>query len=1063
MFGINSTRMGRSGSHSHKARHSRHTRFESLETRDLLAAGGLLRPITGLQTSDNGRIARVSAPLTAAPSADVTISPASINETEGLINETDYAITSSDLSVDAPGVTLTNINSKKPVAPKITSADHVTFTVGKVGRFTVKATGSPKPTFGELKNSPSWLTFNTSTGVLSGNPVAGSAGTYNLTFKANNGVGIEATQNFTLTVNEAPAITSADRATLTVGTAGSFAVTATGGSTPDLSESGRLPAGITFDKTTGVLSGTPEVGTTGTYSLTFKASNGVGKAATQRFTLTVNEAPAITSPDKVSFAVGIPWSFSVTATGFPAPTFGDPGALPSGVTFNKATGVLSGTPAAGSAGTCNLTFKASNGVGVDATQDFTLTVTPTAQASAITSPDNVTFTAGTAGTFTVKVTGSPTPNLNLNLKLSNPQHLPAGITFNNVTGVLSGTPKTGTGGKYNLIFTASNGVGQPASQSFTLTVNETPAITSPDHATFIVGSFGSFTVTKRGYPTPKLSPVSAPAGLTFDPTTGVLSGTPAAGTAGTYPLTFTATNALGVTATQTFTLTIDEVPNITSPNHATFTVGTFGTFQLTATGSPTPNLAMLGGLPAGLSFNTSTGVLSGTPATGWGGDYYLTNSATSRAGGASQEFILTVKEAPAITSANQATFSLGQSASFTVMTRGYKTPNIKLENPWNLPPGVVFANGVLSGTPVVGTNGTYPLTFTASNDIGHGTQNFELTIEVDHPAASAAYSPIARGTLFGANGPSYRDVEQGALGDCWLLASLAEVAAREPADIQNMFTYNGTAIENGSMVGIYTVRLFDNAGAAHKIIVDTELPAGGTYYDHVVNGVLWVALAEKAYAQANGAAYVTTQHVGSDSYSAMDFGNASWALQAITGKSASGFSINPSDIAADWNAGQLIVLGTPDGPSSGYIVSDHYYALVGYDPSSSTPFSVFNPWGTDSSGWAPGYYHGHTVYGLFSADDVFLSKNFAEESVGDRAENVTDGPRAGGVQRPKDHCNAVPSSPRETGFAGELSSSQANWDAIWAEAGDLESAGNCLGRAWFSSGLPRTGYRVKTS
>ena len=83
---------------------------------------------------------------------------------------------------------------------------------------------------------------------------------------------------------------------------------------------------------------------------------------------------------------------------------------------------------------------------------------------------------------------------------------------------------------------------------------------------------------------------------------------------------------------------------------------------------------------------------------------------------------------------------------------------------------------------------------------------------VDHPAADTAYSPVS-GSLFGANGPSYLDVHQGAVGDCWLMASLAEVAARNPSDIQNMFTDLGSTTENGSVVELYKVRFFDSAGS----------------------------------------------------------------------------------------------------------------------------------------------------------------------------------------------------------------------------------------------------------
>jgi hypothetical protein len=105
----------------------------------------------------------------------------------------------------------------------------------------------------------------------------------------------------------APSITSANSTTFTVGTAGSFAVTATGTPTPSLTESGALPSGVTFTNNgngTATLSGAPASGTGGKYSLTFTASNGVGTAATQSVTLTVSQAPAITSLSTTSGAVG---------------------------------------------------------------------------------------------------------------------------------------------------------------------------------------------------------------------------------------------------------------------------------------------------------------------------------------------------------------------------------------------------------------------------------------------------------------------------------------------------------------------------------------------------------------------------------------------------------------------------------------------------------------------------------------------------------------------------------------------------------------------------------------
>ena len=164
-----------------------------------------------------------------------------------------------------------------------------------------------------------------------------------------------ATQSFTLTVNQAPAITSANNTTFTVGTAGSFTVTATGAPTPTLSESGALPSGVTFTAATGVLSGTPTAATGGTYPITFTAQNGVGTNATQSFTLTVNQAPAITSASSATFTVGTAGSFTVTATGTPAPTLSESGALPSGVTFTAAE-ILPGHRRSGTAGSYPITI-----------------------------------------------------------------------------------------------------------------------------------------------------------------------------------------------------------------------------------------------------------------------------------------------------------------------------------------------------------------------------------------------------------------------------------------------------------------------------------------------------------------------------------------------------------------------------------------------------------------------------------------------------------------------------------------------------------------------------------
>jgi hypothetical protein len=320
-----------------------------------------------------------------------------------------------DATADAQIVAAT-ITVDEP--PTITSGNSATFKVGLAGTtFTVTATGYPAPTFAVTTGTlPANLTLNATTGVLSGTPAVGTGGVYNLVITASNGVSPNDTQNFTLTVNEAPSITSANNATFTVGSNGTFTVTKTGFPTPTLSESGALPSGVTFDNSSGVLSGTPAAGTGGTYPITFTASNGVDSDAMQNFTLTVNEAPTITSANNVTFTVGTPGTFTVT-TGhsFPInPALSETGALPLGVTFtdnHDGTATIAGTPAARSTrstrtapsgqttaadttGTYPITITAANGVAPDAMQSFTLTVgaastptpTPTPTPSATPTP-----------------------------------------------------------------------------------------------------------------------------------------------------------------------------------------------------------------------------------------------------------------------------------------------------------------------------------------------------------------------------------------------------------------------------------------------------------------------------------------------------------------------------------------------------------------------------------------------------------------------------------------------------------------------------------------------------
>jgi hypothetical protein len=122
--------------------------------------------------------------------------------------------------------------------------------------------------------------------------------------RAENGIGLDPFKHwFTLTVREPPAITSAASATFTAGHPRSFTVSSTGYPTPSLSESGGLPAGVSFVDNadgTATLSGTPAATVGGVYRLKITAVNGASPDGTQAFTIIVPGPPSvvITSPSR---------------------------------------------------------------------------------------------------------------------------------------------------------------------------------------------------------------------------------------------------------------------------------------------------------------------------------------------------------------------------------------------------------------------------------------------------------------------------------------------------------------------------------------------------------------------------------------------------------------------------------------------------------------------------------------------------------------------------------------------------------------------------------------------
>ena len=221
----------------------------------------------------------------------------------------------------------------------------------------------------------------------------------------------------------------------------------------------------------------------------------------------------------------------------------------------------------------------------------------------------------------------------------------------------------------------------------------------------------------------------------------------------------------------------------------------------------------------------------------------------------------------------------------------------------------------------------------------------------DRPTTSYAYQ-YASGSLF-QNGLNYQDVKQGEINDCFFLAGLAETALRSPSTIESMFTDNGD--------NTFTVRFWHN-NVADYLTVDKYLPTNsagsfvyanrGTSHNNSSNK-LWVALAEKAYAQLNQSGWIYQDNT--NSYNGISHGGYdSDAFAQITGQNTTfGNPLNSSSIINALNAGQLVGINTKLTDVASNVVPNHAYALIDYN-ASSQKFSLFNPWGIDNGSSKPG-------------------------------------------------------------------------------------------------------------
>lgn len=524
----------------------------------------------------------------------------------GVLSGTPTVLGSSTFTVTFT-VTSTGLSASKQLSLTVAQAPTVTTSsLPDAARFQAYSTTLAK-TGGagtwNVTGLPAGLSANPSTGEISGTPT-GPAGTYGVypTF-TETATGLASTKALALTVTGSnAAITTTSLPDAVRNQAYSATLTHTGG--PGTWAVTGLPAGLTYDTSTGAISGTTSV-SANTYNLqvTFTETS-TGIQTGKQIPLHVVGGNVVVTTSALPDATRAePYSVTLTHSGGPG-TWQVQG-LPAPLTYDAGTGVISGVPKTVQQYAIAVTFT-ETASGVQASKLLGLTVG--GLPLRITNTELPDATRGVAYSTTLTTTGKA--------GTWDVAGLPAGLSVNPTTGEISGTTAA-VAGTYAVYATFTETItGDDTTKAFALVLEPNPVITTGSLPDATSGSAYSHQLTKTGGAgTWEITKGALPEGVTLSDS-GLISGTPTLGDDYGFTVTFTET-ASDLTDDKALLLHVSNpgAPVITTASLPTAVVGTAYSSTLSATPDGGMWTVSFGSLPAGLSLDPVTGAITGTPTT----------------------------------------------------------------------------------------------------------------------------------------------------------------------------------------------------------------------------------------------------------------------------------------------------------------------------------------------------------------------------------------------------------------------------------------------------------------